>query len=70
MENETFNDEDRLMVFRKGKRVVLSQIYSLNQLPVIFKLNDYKFTSNNSKFLVTNSKLYDEGKIKELVFKK
>jgi hypothetical protein len=67
-ENETVNDEDFLIVFKKDKKVVLAKRYSINQLPVIFKLDNYKFTRNNAKFLVKDSKLYD-GKIKELVLK-
>ncbi len=63
-ENEMLNDEDYLMVFKKGTKVVLSKQYSINELPVIFKLDNYKFTSNKAKFLVTN-----EGKVKRLVLK-
>ena len=68
-ENDTVNDEDFLMVFKKGSKVVLAKKYSTNQLPVIFKLDNYKFTKNNAKFLVTDLELNNEGKIKELVLK-
>lgn len=70
MENETVNDDQYLIVFKNGNKVVLSKKYSLNQLPIIFKLDNYKFTSNNAKFLVTAAKQYNEGKINELVLKK
>ncbi|BCZ47180.1 hypothetical protein psyc5s11_32470 [Clostridium gelidum] len=69
VENETSNDDQFLIVFKKENKVVLAKIYSLNELPVILKLEDNKFTSSNAKFLVTVSKQYDEGKIKELVLK-
>ena len=68
-ENETVNDDQFLMVFKKANKVVLSKRYSLSELPVIFKLDNYKFTSNNAKFLVTVAKQYDEGKVKELILK-
>ena len=57
------------MVFKKGNKVVLSRRYSINELPVIFKLDNYKFTSNKAKFLVTVAKQYDKDKIKELILK-
>jgi len=63
-ENTTVNDEDFLMVFKKGDKVVLSKKYSINDLPVIFKLDNYKFTSNKATFIVTG-----EGKVKNLVLK-
>lgn len=70
MENQTVNDEQFIIVFKKSNKVILSAKYSLNQLPVIFKLDNYKFTSDNSKFIVSVAKQYDEGKIKELSLKK
>ncbi|MFL0196286.1 hypothetical protein ACJDU8_12045 [Clostridium sp. WILCCON 0269] len=70
MENKTVNDEQFIIVFKKSNKVILSAKYSLNQLPVIFKLDNYKFTSDNSKFIVSVAKQYDEGKIKELSLKK
>ena len=68
-ENETVNDDQFLIVFKKANKVVLAKRYSLSELPVIFKLDNYKFTSNNAKFLVGAAKQYDEGKVKELVLK-
>ena len=68
-ENDTISDEDFLIVFKKGTKVVLANKYSINQLPVIFKLDNFKFTRKNAKFLVTSSKQYDKGKIKELILK-
>ncbi|MBL4936958.1 hypothetical protein JK636_14485 [Clostridium sp. YIM B02515] len=68
-ENETVNDDQYLMVFKKDNKVVLADKYSLNQMPAIFKLENFKFTSSNAKFTVTTSKQYDGGKVKELVLK-
>jgi len=68
-ENQTVNDEDFLMVLKKDNKVGLAKLYSINQLPVIFKLDNYKFTSNNTKFLVRIAKQYDGGKIKELILR-
>lgn len=70
VENQTENDDQHIIVFKNDNKVVLSSKYSLNQLPVIFKLDDYKFTSNNAEFIVSTAKQYNEGKIKELVLKK
>lgn len=70
MENETVNDDQYLIVFKKESKVILTARYSLDQLPVIFKLENNRFTSDNAKFIVSVPKQYDEGKIKELVFKK
>lgn len=69
-ENQTINDDQYMIVFKKDNKVILSAKYSLNQLPVIFKLDNYKVASNNAKFMVTVVKQYDEGKIKELLLKK
>ena len=66
-ENQTANDNQFVIVFKKDNKVILSSVYSLKQLPVIFKLDDYKFTASNSKFKVATSKQYNEGKVKELV---
>lgn len=67
-ENETVNDDQYLIVFKKDNKVVLSAVYSLNQLPVIFNLgNSNRLTSNNAKFTVTAAKQYPENKFKELV---
>jgi len=70
IENEIVDDYQQLIVFKKDSKVILSERYSINQLPIIFKLDNYKFTSNNAKFIVTVAKQYDEGKIKELVLRK
>lgn len=67
MENETVNDDQYLIVFKKGSRVILSAKYSLSQLPVIFRLDNCRITANNSGFQVTTAKQYDKGKIKELI---
>lgn len=68
-ENQTVNDDEYVIVFKKDSKVVLAANYSLNELLVIFKLDDYKFLRNNSKFTVTAAKQYEEGKIKELTVK-
>lgn len=70
VENETVNDDQYLIVFKKDNKVILSEIYDLNKLPVIFKLTDFKFTKDNGVFTVNNAKGYKEGKIKELIMKK
>jgi hypothetical protein len=70
MDIGTVNDDQFVIVFKKGNKVILSATYSLNQLPVIFKLDNYKFTSDNSKFIISVAKQYHEGKIKELSLKK
>ncbi|UZW14480.1 hypothetical protein OSC52_01150 [Clostridium pasteurianum] len=69
IENQTVNDDQYLIVFKKDNNIVLSKIYDLDQLPVIFKLDKYKFKSNNANFLIKVSNQYDEGKIKELTLK-
>jgi hypothetical protein len=69
VERQTVNDDQYGIVFKKDSKGILSAKYSLNQLPVIFKLDNYKFTSSNAKFIVSAAKQYDEGKIKELVLK-
>lgn len=69
VENQTVNDDQYLIVFKKDNKVILSENYNLNQLPVIFKLDNYTFASNNAKFIVTDTKQYDENKIKELILK-
>lgn len=69
VENQTVNDDQYLIVFKKDNNVILSANYNLNQLPVIFKLDNYTFTSNNAKFIVTDAKQYDENKIKKLILK-
>ena len=68
-ENDTLNDGEFLMVFKKGNKAIRSRRYSINKLPAIFKLDNYKFTRNNSKFLVNPSKQYNDGKVKELSLK-
>jgi hypothetical protein len=68
-ENETLNDDQFLIVFKKENTVVLVKRYSLNELPIIFKLDNNRVTSNNAKFSVVISKQYNEDKIKELVKK-
>lgn len=68
-ENETLNDDQFLIVFKKENTVVLVKRYSLNELPIVFKLDNNKFTSNNAKFSLVISKQYNEEKIKELVLK-
>jgi len=70
VENQTVNDDQYMIVFKKDDKVILSAKYSLNQLPIIFKLDDYKIASNNAKFMVTVAKQYDEGKIKELILRR
>ncbi len=70
MENQIVNDDQYVIVFKKDSKVVLSAKYSLNQLPVIFKLDNYKFASSNAKFIVSIAKQYDEDNIKELFLKK
>jgi hypothetical protein len=69
-ENETVNEDQFFIVFKKEKKVVLEKRYSLNELPIIFKLDNNKFTSNNAKFSVLTSKTYSQDKIKELILKK
>lgn len=69
-ENQTTNDDQRVMVFKAGRKVVLSFTYNLNELPVVFKLDNYKFSRGNSKFKVEVAKGYAEGKIKELTLVK
>lgn len=69
VENQTINDDQYLIVFKKDNKIILSANYDLNQLPVIFKLDNYTFTSNNVKFIVTDAKQYNETKIKELILK-
>lgn len=69
IENEIVNEDQFVMVFKKENKVVIAKRYNLKELPVIFKLDNNKFESNNAKFLVTVSKLYDKGEIKELVLK-
>jgi len=56
-------------VFKKDSKVILSAQYSLNQLPIIFKLDNYKFASSNADFIVSVAKQYDLGRIKELSLK-
>ncbi|ERI92333.1 hypothetical protein HMPREF1982_02315 [Clostridiales bacterium oral taxon 876 str. F0540] len=68
-ENETVNDDQYLIVFKKDNKVVLADKYSLSKLPIIFKLKDFRITRDNAKFKVTASKQYDGGKVKELVLK-
>lgn len=68
-ENQTVNDDQYLIVFKKDNKVILSEKYSLSELPVIFKLDNYKVTSENSEFRLIDSKQYDNGKIIELVLK-
>jgi len=68
-ENETVNDDQYLMVFKKDNKVVLADKYSLSKMPIIFKLKDFRITRDNAKFTVTASKQYDGGKVKELVLK-
>jgi hypothetical protein len=70
IENETVNDNQYLIVFKKDSKVILSKVYSIIQLPIIFKMDNYKFTSNNAKFIVTVAKQYDDGNVKELVLRK
>jgi hypothetical protein len=70
IENQTVNEDQYIIVFKKDSKVILSSIYSLNQLPVIFKLDNHMFTSNNSKFIVTIAKQFHDSKIKELILKK
>jgi len=70
VENQTVNDDQYMIVFKKDDKVILSAKYSLNQLPIIFKLDDYKISSNNAEFMVIVAKQYDEGKIKELIPKR
>lgn len=67
MENETVSDDQYLIVFKKGSRVILSEKYSLSQLPVIFRPDSCRITVNNARFQVTSSKQYDNSTIKELV---
>lgn len=70
IENQTVNDDQYIVVFKKDNTVILSAKYSLNQLPIIFKLNNYKFVNSNAKFIVSAAKKYEGGKIKELDLKK
>lgn len=70
IENETVNDDQYLVVFKKDNKVILSEIYSLNELPVIFKIEDFKFTRDKGVFTVNSSKGFADGKIKELILKK
>jgi hypothetical protein len=70
IENQTLNEDQYIIVFKKDSKVISSSIYSLNQLPVIFKLDNYRFTSSNSKFIVTIAKQFNDSKIKELILKK
>lgn len=68
-ENQTVNDGQYVIVFKKDSKVILSAQYSLNQLPIIFKLDNYKFASSNADFIVSIAKQYDLGRIKELSLK-
>lgn len=68
-ENQTVNDDQYVIVLKKNSKVILSAQYSLNQLPIIFKLDNYKFASNNADFIVSVAKQYDLGRIKELSLK-
>lgn len=70
IENQAFNEDQQLIVFKKDSKVILSEVYRLNTLPIIFKVDNYKFTSNNAKFMVIVAKQYDDDKIKELIIKK
>lgn len=70
IENQTVNDDQYIIVFKKDNKVVLLAKYSLNQLPIIFKLDNHKFVNNNAKFIVSAAKQYEGGKIKELNLKK
>lgn len=69
-ENEIVNEDQYVIVFKKDSKVILSAKYSLNQLPIIFKLDNYQFASSNAKFMVSTAKQYVEGNIKELTSKK
>ncbi|WP_406766781.1 hypothetical protein [Candidatus Clostridium radicumherbarum] len=69
MENQIVNDAQYVVVIKKDSKVILSTKYDLNELPVIFKLDNYKFTSSNFKFIVSVAKQYVEGQIKELSLK-
>lgn len=69
MENQTINDDEYVMVFKKDGKVILSAKYSLKQLPVVFKLDECKFSSSNANFIVSVGKQYDQGSIKELILK-
>lgn len=70
LENKTVNDDQYLIAFKKDSKVILSAVYSIEKLPVVFKLDNYMFTSSNAKFIVsTYANQYDEGKIKELTIK-
>lgn len=52
MENKTVSEGQRLIVFTKNDNVILSKIYNLIDLPVIFQVPDYSFTSTDSQFNV------------------
>lgn len=70
IENQTVNDDQYIIMFKKDNKVVLSAKYSLNQLPIIFKLDNYKFVNNNAKFIVSVAEQYAGGKIRELDLKR
>jgi hypothetical protein len=69
-ENKTVSDDQYVIAFKKDGKVILAEKYSLNKLPIIFKLDDYKFKRDNAQFIVTDANQYNEGKVKELVLRK
>jgi thermostable 8-oxoguanine DNA glycosylase len=63
-----------LLILYGEKKSVLRGIYvnekeSKADYRSSFKLDNYRFTSSNAKFIVSAAKQYDESKIKELILK-
>ena len=67
LENQIVDDNQYVIVFKKDNKVILSAKYNLNELPIIFMLDNNKFTSSSAKFKVAAAKQYNQGNIKELI---
>lgn len=51
-ENQTWSENQFLMVFTNNGDVVSSNIYTVGELPVFLRVKDYKFNAENSVFVV------------------
>lgn len=66
MENEVHSEGQYLIVFKSNGKVVLSTIYNLRDMPIVFNLKDNKFTKDKAKFSIKSSDKYGVSEVKEL----
>ncbi|MEW8955449.1 hypothetical protein [Clostridium sp.] len=64
-ENNTLSEDQYIMIFKKGDKIISSKVYSLSEVPVIFNIPNYEFTYDSCKFQVTTN----ENGYRELTLK-